>query len=98
MKKIFISFVIAATLMAASPAAFAGTWESPPLVDGAFVVSDLIIVRPLSVLYSAVAAIAWPFAAAVQASTGNDIEAVTEALIYEPFRFTVERPLGKFNR
>ncbi|MBI2880780.1 MAG: hypothetical protein HYY21_04280 [Candidatus Tectomicrobia bacterium] len=98
MKKLLASIAIAAALMATSPAAFAGTWESLPLVDGTLVVSDLIIVRPLSVAYAAVAAVAWPFAATAQLAGGNDIEPITEALIYEPFWFTVQRPVGKFSR
>ena len=52
MKKTFVSLLIAAALMATSPAAFAGIGEPSDhyiLVPGALMTGDLLIVRPLSV-------------------------------------------------
>ncbi|MFQ5914688.1 MAG: hypothetical protein ACE5JS_16080 [Nitrospinota bacterium] len=94
MKKTLTSLLIAATLMATSPAAFAGS--STPLVDGTVMGADLILVRPLSVAYTAVAAVAWPFAAAFQLANGYDLKPVNEALIEEPIWFTLQRPIGDF--
>ena len=98
MKKTLIAFAIAAALMAASPAAFAGVGEPSDslLVPVVVVTGDLLIVRPVSVVYAAGAAVAWPFVAAFQWLQGRDIEPVTDALIYEPYWFIVERPLGEF--
>jgi len=62
---------------------------------GGAMMYDLVVVRPIGMVATAVGSVFWliglPFSAA-----GGNVDAATEKLIKEPAKYTFDRPLGEF--
>ena len=94
MKKLLVSLAILAMVLATAPPALAEEGFDPP--KGAMIVIDLIIVRPVAYLALFGGAVLYIPSAFVNALGGNEDTELKESLINRPYRFAVERPLGKF--
>lgn len=98
MKKRIVSLVITLSLISAPfTPVFAEADEFDRNRKSMEMLWDVAIVRPLSVLAMAAAAIVYVPASLIQVIGGNDIEPVKEALLTEPYEYAVKRPVGQFD-
>ena len=83
------------TLTAAVPAQAGSLYQSryQQEPDGAEMLADVILVRPATLVASAVGAVGWVLSLPFSALGGNVAE-TGEVLVKEPLRYTFMRPVG----
>ena len=91
MKKKTITVVLSCLILMQAPFAFADT-------DDAFVAAaDVVVARPLGfasiIVGAALLIVAMPFAL-----TSGTVKETADTLVADPFRFTFQRPVGKFRQ
>ncbi len=96
-KKRALVLGLAAVLIASPMAANADSQTLAGEADDLAMVWDLLVVRPVAIAAMAAGAILYVPAALLTDAGNNDIKPVEDALLKAPYRFAIERPLGRFD-
>ena len=62
---------------------------------GGAMMYDMVVVRPIGIVATAVGSVFWLISLPFSAS-GDNVDAATEKLVKEPAAYTFDRPLGEF--
>ena len=62
---------------------------------GGAMMYDMVVVRPIGIVATAVGSVFWLISLPFSAS-GDNVDTATEKLVKEPAKYTFDRPLGEF--
>ena len=100
MKKLITSWTIMGVIAALIIMPFATTVQAQDYFEarepgGGAMIYDLVVIRPVGIVATAVGSVAWlislPFSA-----LGDNVDQATDKLIKEPGKYTFVRPIGEF--
>lgn len=90
--------ILMVTIMAAIPfgtSAMAQEYFEAAEPAGGEMLYDLVIVRPIGIIATAVGSVTYVLSLPFSALGGN-VDAAGEKLVKDPFQYTFKRPLGQF--
>ena len=97
MSKSWVVFGVIAALIAVpfATSALAQEYFEAKEPGGGAMMYDVLVVRPVGVVATAVGSLFWlvglPFSA-----SGDNVDTATDKLVKEPAKYTFDRPLGEF--
>jgi hypothetical protein len=95
-KKILIIMMIAAMIiMPLATTAVAGEYFEAEDPSGGVMMFDLVAVRPIAIVASAIGCVIFVVSSPFSALGGN-IDSASEKLVKDPLAYTFTRPLGEF--
>ncbi len=94
-KKSLVLAMIAALIMPLASTAFAEEYFEAEDPSGGAMMFDVVVVRPVGIVATAVGAVFFVVSSPFSALGGN-IDVAREKLINDPAAFTFKRPLGEF--
>lgn len=100
MQKLTTSWAVIGVIAALIIMPFATTVQAQDYFEsrepgGGAMIYDLVVLRPVGIVATAVGSVAWLFSLPFSA-LGDNVGQATDKLIKEPGKFTFVRPIGEF--